>query len=355
MRVQPDRMSPSSASVAGTPLTKPPLTKPPLEGSIRKLLPGLGAVAVGVAISYGLSRVVPAVGALTWAVLLGIVAANIGVLRPATQLGTRWATWRMLRFGVVVLGLQLAVGQVLGLGPRLLALVVVCVFVTFFGTRWLGRRLGLSEGTSLMVATGFSICGAAAIAAMDGVSDSNEEDVATGIGLVTMCGTVAILVLPFLGADLGLTPRQYGVWAGASVHEVGQVVAAAAPVSGALAIAVVVKLTRVVMLAPIVAGQSTAMRRRGADSAGKRPPLMPLFVIGFLAMVVARSVVPLPATLLDVAKVVQDLSLAAALFGLGTGVQVSAFRRTGVRALALGLLSWALIGVLSLGGAVLLA
>ena len=82
---------------------------------------------------------------------------------------------------------------------------------------------------------------------------------------------------------------------------------------------------------------------------------MPLFVIGFLAMVVARSVVPLPATLLDVAKVVQDLSLAAALFGLGTGVQVSAFRRTGVRALALGLLSWALIGVLSLGGAVLLA
>ncbi|HEX5511235.1 MAG TPA: putative sulfate exporter family transporter [Actinomycetales bacterium] len=321
----------------------------------RSYVPGLLVVGAAVAVASGVSRLVPTVGPLTWAVLLGVLAGNAGLMRGAVEPGTRWATRRMLRFGVVLLGLQLAVPQVLGLGPALLGLVVACVVLTFFGTRWLGQRLGLSRGTSLMVATGFSICGASAIAAMEGVSDADDDDVATGIGLVTLCGTLAIFALPWLGALIGLTPEQYGIWAGASVHEVAQVVAAAAPVTGALAIAVVVKLTRVVLLAPMVAGQSLARRREGARSAGKRPPIIPLFVIGFLAMVVLRSVVPLPEGAVGAAKMVQDLALAAALFGLGAGVRISTLRRTGVRAVVLGMASWLLIGVVSLGGVLLLA
>jgi uncharacterized integral membrane protein (TIGR00698 family) len=331
----------------------------------RRYLPGLVVVLVAVAVAWGISRLVPTVGPLTWAVLLGVVAGNARLIRPAAEPGTRWATRRLLRAGVVLLGLQLAVPQVLALGPQLLALVVGCVVLTFFGTRWFGRRLGLSHGTSLLVATGFSICGASAIAAMESVSDADEDDVATGIGLVTLCGTLAIFALPWLGGLLGLTPEQYGIWAGASVHEVAQVVAAAAPVSGALAIAVVVKLTRVVLLAPMVAGQSLAVRRangaraNGAHPGGigvtKRPPLVPLFVIGFLAMVAVRSTVALPAGVISTAKLLQDLALAAALFGLGAGVRVAALRRTGARAMVLGMSSWLLIGVVSLGGVVVLA
>lgn len=322
---------------------------------LSELLPGLAAVAAAIAVAVLANRLVPAVGPLTWAVLLGVLAANAGLVHPVVEPGTRWATRRLLRFGIVLLGLQLAVPQVLALGPALLALVVGCVVVTFFGTRWLGRRLGLTPGTSLLVATGFSICGASAIAAMQGVSDADEDDVATGIGLVTLCGTVAIFVMPWLAGLLALSPQQYGVWAGASVHEVAQVVAAAAPVSGALAIAVVVKLTRVVLLAPMVAGQSLAHRRRETGDSTARPSLVPLFVLGFLAMVLVRSFVPLPAGVVDGAKLVQDLALAAALFGLGTGVRLSALRRTGVRALALGVGSWVLIGVVSLAGVLLLA
>ncbi|HEX5534941.1 MAG TPA: putative sulfate exporter family transporter [Actinomycetales bacterium] len=325
----------------------------------RRYLPGLVVVVAAVAVAWGISRLVPTVGPLTWAVLLGVVAGNAGLIRPVAEPGTRWATRRLLRAGVVLLGLQLAVPQVLALGPQLLALVVGCVVLTFFGTRWLGHRLGLSSGTSLLVATGFSICGASAIAAMESVSDADEDDVATGIGLVTLCGTLAIFALPWLGGLLALTPEQYGIWAGASVHEVAQVVAAAAPVSGALAIAVVVKLTRVVLLAPMVAGQSLALRWAsggGTDATGtaKRPPLVPLFVLGFLAMVAVRSTVPLPDGAIGIAKVLQDLALAAALFGLGAGVRVSALRRTGARALVLGMASWVLIGVVSLGGILLL-
>ncbi|MGH3425517.1 MAG: YeiH family protein [Nocardioidaceae bacterium] len=318
--------------------------------------PGLGLVAAGVAVAVVLARLVPAVSALTWAVLLGIIANNTGLHFARARAGTKVATRKLLRIGVVVLGFQLAAGEVLGLGGGVLAVVVGCVLVTFFGTRWIGRWMGVSPGTSLMVATGFSICGASAIAAMDAVSDSEEEDVATGIALVTVCGSLAIVALPWLNSFLGLSAREYGVWAGSSVHEVAQVVAAASAVPGALAIAVVVKLTRVVLLAPMVALTSVARRRTaGVDVSGRRPPLVPLFVLGFLAAVAVRSTGVLPSGVLDGLHQLDTVLLAAALFGLGCGVHLPTLRATGVRPLLLGFGSWALVGALSYGGVLLVA
>jgi uncharacterized integral membrane protein (TIGR00698 family) len=191
--------------------------------------------------------------------------------------------------GIVLLGLRLAVTDLLQLGIPNLAVVVVVV-ATFFGTQWLGRKVGLSPGSSLLIATGFSICGASAVAAMDGVS-RNKEDVATAIAVVTIFGGLAILVLPLLQHPLGLSDTAFGTWAGASVHDVGQTVAtASAAGSSALAAAVVVKLTRVVLLAPMVAGVSLWQRRSMPRVAGRaRPPIIPLFVLRFLAAVALRS------------------------------------------------------------------
>src|SRR3954454_11274471 len=127
--------------------------------------------------------------------------------------------------GVVLLGLQLGLGQVLGLGGGTVLAVAATVLVAFFGTLLVGRALGVSPGLGLMVATGFSICGASAIAAMDSVTDNDKRDVATAVTLVTLYGSAAIGLVPLLGALLGLRPEQLGAWAGVSVHEVAQVVA----------------------------------------------------------------------------------------------------------------------------------
>ena len=147
--------------------------------------------------------------------------------------------------------------------------------------------MGVSPGTSLLVATGFSICGASAVAAMDGVTGNEEDEVVTAIVLVTLFGSLAIVVLPLLQHPLGLADVEFGLWTGASVHDVAQTVATASVVGpSALAAAVVVKLTRVVLLAPVVAGVSLWRRRGETAVYGTwRPPLVPLFVVGFLAMV----------------------------------------------------------------------
>lgn len=328
---------------------EPPGLLPRLRHRAAELGPGVLVAAAATAVALGVNAVLPVLSALTVAVVLGIAAGP--VLPSATRAGLDWATRRFLRLGVVLLGLQLGLGEVLGLGAGTVAAVVGTVVVAFAGTLALGRLLGVRHGLTLLVATGFSICGASAIAAMDSVTRSAKEDVATAVALVTLYGSVAIALVPLTADLLGLAPEPTGTWAGLSVHEVAQVVAAASPAgAAAVGVAVIVKLTRVVLLAPIVAGAGILERRRSsAADPGRRPPLVPLFVLGFLAMMALRSTALVPDAVLSVARTLTTLLFAAALFGLGSGVRVGALLRTGRRALLLGAAATVLVGVAGLG------
>ena len=318
-------------------------------------LPGLLAVAAATAVAFGVSHLLPAVNPSTVAVALGALAANLGLHRPVLHVGTHVASHRLLRLAVVLLGLQLGLTQLLHLGLGGAAVVVVTVAVTFAGTRLLGRLLGVPPARSLLIATGFSICGASAVAAMEQTAGGDDDDTAVAVALVTLCGSLAILLLPPLRGPLGLDPVAFGSWVGASVHDVGQTVATANRVPGALTSAVVVKLSRVVLLAPLVTGMTLARRRTATPAhAGPRPPLLPLFVAGFLAAIALASTGLLPAPVLDAAKTVQGVLLAAALVGLGTGIHLPTLRRTGGRALLLGLLSWLLVATVAYLGVRLL-
>ncbi|HET7355770.1 MAG TPA: putative sulfate exporter family transporter [Nocardioidaceae bacterium] len=320
-------------------------------------LPGLLVTAAGIAAALGVHRLVPQVGTLTWSVILGAAAANLNLLPEATRSGLRVATKMLLRIGVVLLGFSLSLVSIVGLGGPVIALVVVTLFSTLAATTWAGVRMGVGRPRSLLVATGFAICGASAIAAMEEHAEGDEDDVATAIAMVTICGTVAMIVLPFLQAPLGLTDTQFGAWAGASVHEVGQVVATASAAGpAALGVAVVVKLTRVLMLAPVVAGVSLLRRRRlRTAQPTKLPPLVPLFVIGFLACVGLRSTGVVPDPVLAVLEQLQTLTLGAALFGMGTGVHVASLVRSSGRATVLAALSTLVVACIALGGVLLLS
>lgn len=319
--------------------------------------PGLLAAALATVAALGVAAAFPQLNAATVAVVLGALVTNLGLLKPALRRGTHVASHRLLRIAIVLLGLQLAVGQILGLGLGGMAVVLSTVMVTFVGTQLIGRALGLSRSRSLLIATGFSICGASAVAAMAEPAEADEDDVAVSVALVTLCGSLAIVVLPLLASPLGLGPVDFGRWVGASVHDVGQTVATASRVPGALDPAVVVKLSRVILLAPLVAGVALLGRRRKTAAVGstRRPPLVPLFVLGFVVAVALRSTGALPDQLLAGAEKVQQLLLLAALFGLGTTINLRSLRRTGGRALLVGLVSWVLVAATAYVGVRLLA
>ena len=353
-----DASPPPPAPTGVVPAPAPPPARP---------WPGLVVVAAATAAAFGTARLVPAVNATTAGVVLGALLVNSGLHRPVLRPGTRVASKRLLRLAVVLLGLQLSLSELVSLGLGGLAVVGVTVAVTLTGTRLLGRALGVGRARSLLIATGFSICGASAVAAVEPVADGTEEDTGVAVALVTLCGSLAILVLPALRAPLHLDPTAFGSWVGASVHDVGQTVATASRVPGALTAAVVVKLSRVVLLAPLVTGVALARTRRlrraaatGASPAGapdartQRPPVLPLFVAGFLAAIAVTSTGVLPAPVLSVAEDVQQVLLVAGLVGLGTGIHLPTLRRTGGRALLLGLASWVLVAVVAYAGVSLL-
>ena len=246
-------------------------------------------------------------------------------------------------------------GDVLALGWGVIVMVVTVVGLGIVGTLYVGRLLGIGWTQRILIACGFSICGAAAVAAIDGVVDAEEEDVLTAVALVVVFGTAMILAVPLLAPVFGLTGVEAGMWAGGSIHEVAQVVAAGGAIGGgALAVAVVVKLARVLMLAPVAAVLSVR-QRRVASAEGTRPPLVPLFVLAFLACVAMRSSGLVPAGVLVGAGVAQTAALTAAMFALGTGVQVATIRKVGARPFVLAAIStvWvaaiALVGVLVVG------
>jgi uncharacterized integral membrane protein (TIGR00698 family) len=327
-------------------------------------LRGVLAAAVAALAAWGVHVVIPAIPLLTMAVVLGIIVGQIPAARPALTgtlaPGLSMAAKPFMQAGIVLLGLKLSLVDIAALGWVTIATTVAIVLVTFAGTFGLGRWFGLPGHQPLLIATGFSICGASAIGAMSGVVKATDEETATPIALVTLCGTLAIAVLPLLWHPLGLTSLQFGHWVGAGVHDVGQVVATAQIAgSAALAVALVVKLTRVLMLAPVVAVVSIVERRRNvgfvasptdaAATATKRPPIIPIFVAGFIASMLVRTLIPLPGSVLDYADLVQTALLAMALFALGAAVNLTTLLRAGGRALAVGLLSWTLIAALAFG------
>jgi uncharacterized integral membrane protein (TIGR00698 family) len=359
------------------------------------VLPGLLLALAVSGACLALTHVAPTLPALLLAIALGTAARAAGWLPPVLDAGLAWTSRHVLRAGVVMLGLQLSVGDLLRLGVREVAVLLVTVAATFSITLWLGRRWRVGRALTLLVATGFSICGAAAVAAMSPVADAEDDDVATAVALVTVYGSLAMLLIPVIAGAAGLSDRTAGLWAGMSVHEVAQVVAAAGTVSAAaLTVAVVAKLARVVLLAPLVAGVGVVRRRsadrqasgaepggggsrpvdaplvdagpRAAGTAGtgtpaavrpddRRPrtPVVPLFVVGFLVAVLVRSAGLVPDVVLPAVKPVTTLALGAAMVALGTQIHLRRLVRTGGRALVLGGAATLVAAGVSLGGLLL--
>ena len=179
--------------------------------------PGI-VVAIFLALVARFASSAIGISALTIAVVIGMVLGNIPAPTEQLRPGLKFVGKKLLRIGVIALGMRLSIDSIGQLGVGVISTIVATVTATFFGTQWLGKRLGLSGPLSLLIATGYSICGASAIAAMQGSSDADEEEVAVAIGLVTLAGTIAMFSLPLLGELLALTDDQYAIWAVSYTH-----------------------------------------------------------------------------------------------------------------------------------------
>ena len=351
MRAQSSVSISMSDSVAPSSPSAPAFS---LKGAVGAAIPGLLLTAAVAGIAFALRRI-PGVSILSpmiLATLIGMAFHNlVGTPRWAKP-GVVFSLKRILRLGIILLGLQLMASQVAQVGLLGAMIIVSTLVATFVFTKWFGRVIGVDPKMAELIGAGTSICGASAVIATNTVTQGSDEDVAYAVACVTVFGTVAMFLYPMLPSLLHLDPTAFGLWAGSSIHEIAQVVGAAFQ-EGAHAgeIATVSKLTRVMMLAPLVITLGIIAARRAAhevDKTKRKAPPMPWFVLGFIAMVVVNSVITIPAVPKGWIVVATTFMLSMALAAMGLETDFRKLKAEGLKPLALAAAAWIFIAAFSL-------
>ncbi len=322
--------------------------------SVVTLLPGLAAAGSVAAGAFALRALAPSylqlMSPLLLAIVIGMLLGNLFGVASAVRPGLAFSLRAPLRIGIAFLGLQITFAQIAAVGLAGLAIIAFGTLSTFLVVVRVGALLGVDAKLARLIAAGTSICGASAIIAANTVVRDQDEGVAYALATVTLFGTICMFTYPLVGALLPLNDLAYGLWVGASIHEVAQVVAAAfahGQVSGEFG--TIAKLARVLMLAPMIIGLGYLLSRR--DAASGRPSAaipVPWFVLGFVAMIaVASSGLASSQVRQGVALAAQCL-LALALAAVGLETNLRRVVAQGWRPLLLGG-----IGTLFIGGATL--
>ncbi len=322
---------------------------------VRKYGPGLGLLAAITSVALLLSQFLPEyVGAVFVAVVLGVIVAN--VFRPDPRVfdwGVRLGLKKFLKLAIVLLGAGITFQEVSAFGGEAVVLIVVLIGFVFVSTFVLGKIFGVSLRKMLLIAVGISICGNTAVATTAPLVDARDDEVAMAVGIVTLFGVVGVILYPFVGWALELSDLVFGMWAGTAINDTSQVVAAGFIYSEeAGTIATTVKLTRNVMIVPVVLGVGyyyAKMTRESSDEKVRVTEIFPTFVLGFVALAVLNSVGVIPAQVSDLLVGLSGVLILLALSGIGLGVRFQAFSKIGWKPFIVGFAVELLLAIVALG------
>jgi uncharacterized integral membrane protein (TIGR00698 family) len=319
----------------------------------------MGVAGALTAVATVLGHLAPVVGAPVFAIVGGIFASTFWRPQSAIRPGLGFVSKYVLQGSIVVLGTGLSFHQVLATGSSSLPVLAGTLAVALGGAAIIGRQMGIERDLRTLIGVGTGICGASAIAATDAVIGASEADVSYAIATIFTFNVAAVLTFPTIGHLLDLSPHAFGVWAGTAVNDMSSVVAASSIFGhGATSTAVVVKLTRTLMIIPISVGLAfwRARRSRQQVPTGPRPSafkdmrhILPVFIGWFLFAVTMNTVGFIPHSWHTGLSGVAQVMITAALAAIGLSTRVRDIRRAGVRPLALGAILWGAVGLTSLG------
>ncbi len=298
---------------------------------VRPLLPGLVLAFVVGAAGKALAAVVPLLGGVTLAIVLGIVVGNLlGGWAARFDPGLRFTEKRVLEAAIVLLGLDLQFGVLASLGWTSLFVIVGVVALTVPAGLMVGRMLGLSASFGLFLGVGSGVCGASAIAAVAPLVPHEEEEVGLSVSAINLVGTLGIFLLPALVVGTGLSEEGGGLLIGGSLPAVGHVVAAGFSVSEAVGgIATVVKMGRVLLLGPLVLVIAGLVHKQGRS----RGALLPWFIVGFFLLSALSSFGLVPEGLAEPLRDLGRWLLTVAMAAIGLRIRMKALLVQGPRAL----------------------
>ena len=280
------------------------------------------------------------------ALALGIVIA-LTMSHPFKEFNHR-AIKYLLEISVVGLGFSLNFGEVVKAGKTGVLFTVVSIGATLLVGWILGKCLSINKKISYLISTGTAICGGSAIAAIAPIINAHEDEVAIALGTIFILNSVALFLFPPLGHFLGLTMKQFGMWAAIAIHDTSSVVGASARYGDeALKIATTVKLTRALWIVPVSLGTIIALKNKSTEKSSAKI-VFPYFILGFIGASLIVTFLPALKPIYDGFVHGAKVGLTVTLFLIGTGLSREKLKSVGVKPVVQGVILWVLISVVSL-------
>jgi uncharacterized integral membrane protein (TIGR00698 family) len=306
--------------------------------SIRVLIPGVflaGAIAVT---AYVIHPWLSVFGSVTTALLLGMLVGNICSPGDLFASGIGFSEKSILAFAIMLMGLELQLGDLFRLGPISGLIVIPAIVVTIGTSLVLGKLFGYSPGFSLILGVGNAVCGSSAIAAVAPATSAREDEIGISIGIVNLLGTLGMLLLPLLALKLGLSAKASSFLLGGSIQAVGQVVSAGFSLGSEIGeMATLVKMFRVIMIVPIVILVPFIFRKENSpSSSASRKGLIPGYLIGFLVSCSFVTLFGGDNQIVSMLKQLGKAALMVAMAGIGLKIRFADLLRQAPRALGLG-------------------
>ncbi len=355
MRLQEPTSGNDSSNIIESPSQKPFEQR----ATVRTFGLGLGLTILIGAIATLLAPlpVFSIMGSLTVALLLGSVWRSVVGLPKMHTRGVKFSAQKLLRYGIILTGIRLNFALIASSGVKVLILDTLLVTFGLLVIPWLAHKLGLSKRLAFLLSVGQSICGASAIGAIGALLPYEEnDDISLAVAICGLVGTVGVLLFTF-GSHLLPLPRGfYGLLVGSTLHEIAQVVAAGAAGGTATAdFATVVKLTRVLLLAPVslivilvlsVRREYQAKHTKYHRSDWKKIPL-PWFILGFLAVGTANSLGLFSKSIASFILQASVFLMVVAMAAMGLMVDLSVIQKRGLKALGIATLLFIVFAAVS--------
>jgi uncharacterized integral membrane protein (TIGR00698 family) len=272
------------------------------------------------------------VGPLACSIVIAVVYRQIFGYPEAIRSGIQFSAKRLLRFAIILFGLKLNIDVVFHQGLGLLARDIGVITFSILATVWIGKLLKADASLTLLLGVGTGVCGAAAIAAVSPIVKAKDNDTAIGAGIIALVGTVFSITYTIILPFLHVSAIHYGIWSGTSLHEIAHVALAGAPAGpDALAIALLAKLGRVLLLVPLSFILMYWMKRKNKDNTGETKIDFPWFLVGFILLsllgsyVLGKSITISKNTLDNISSLTTFI-LTSAMVGLGLNVSLRDLR-----------------------------
>nr|WP_275432208.1 YeiH family protein [Staphylococcus sp. ACRSN] len=293
----------------------------------------------------------PVIGSAIFAIIIGIIINNIIWIPKKYEAGIQFSSKKILHYSIVVLGFSLSFQSIGTVGWKSLPIIIITLFAAFFTVFLFMKLFKVNENLGILIGVGTSICGGSAIAATSPVIKAKESEVAFAISTIFLFNLIAVFIFPPIGHILHMNQMTFGYFGGTAINDTSSVIAATSSYGNkALEIGAIVKLTRTLMIIPVVLyfTYRTIKKEQEQNTDVAIKNIFPWFILWFVIASIISTVFHFPAFVINIFQQLSVFLITMAMAGIGLTVNLKQFKSTGIKPILLGLVTWIVVIVTSI-------